>query len=424
MAKSKAKDPNAPHKEFSFLDMDNALSKISGFETGSIIEDNVLTETDEHISTGSYILNAMISGSLFGGIPNNRAIGMVGDPETGKTFFCLNIAREAQKMGYSIIYCETEGAIDKHTVTKIGCDATKFRYQPIRTVNDFKRFAVQVIDIVATARKKGENPKIMLFLDSLGMLTTEKEINDSMAGKDASDMGIKAKQLRAMFRLITLDLASNKIPLIVTNHTTIGNIGSYTGPTKESAGGLGPVFSMSTVLMLSKKFQSEENDKARKTGIIISVKPMKTRLTIPHTVSVHVGFVGGMNPFVGLEEHCSWDSCGVERGKIVTETEYTKMSVSTGKPFEFISNDIDEETGEVKKTKTERLVFIPSESGRWCVKHMGKSLQNGGMLFNSNVFTDEVLKQLDSNSIAKEFKFPDYVDSSEMLMEEETDEAE
>jgi len=403
-------------KGFSFLDLDKALSKIDGFEMGSILETNTFSETDEYIGTGSYIMNAQISGSLFGGVPNNRSTGLVGDPETGKTYLCLNIAREAQKMGYDIIYCETEGAIDKSTAEKLGCDTKRIRYQPIKTVNDFKRFTVQVIDLISAARKKGENPKIMMFLDSLGMLTTEKEINDAMSGKDASDMGLKAKQMRAMFRLITLDLAGNKIPLVVTNHTTTGGIGSYTGPTKESAGGLGPIFSMSTVLMISKKFQTEENDKKTKTGVIITSKPMKTRKTIPKIVSMHIGFASGINSYVGLEEYCNWNACGIERGKILTEKEYAKLGITTGRPFEFINNEVDKETGEVLKTTVERLVFNPSETGRWCVKHLGKSLTNGGLLFNNTVFTEEVLRNLDANVIQKEFRFPDYVDSDKVMM--------
>ena len=56
-------------KGFSFLDLDKALSKIDGFEMGSILETNTFSETDEYIGTGSYIMNAQISGSLFGGVP-------------------------------------------------------------------------------------------------------------------------------------------------------------------------------------------------------------------------------------------------------------------------------------------------------------------------------------------------------------------
>ena len=131
---------------------------------------------------------------------------------------------------------------------------------------------------------------------------------------------------------------------------------------------------------------------------------------------MHIGFASGINSYVGLEEYCNWNACGIERGKILTEKEYAKLGITTGRPFEFINNEVDKETGEVLKTTVERLVFNPSETGRWCVKHLGKSLTNGGLLFNNTVFTEEVLRNLDANVIQKEFRFPDYVDSDKVMM--------
>jgi hypothetical protein len=257
----------------------------------------------------------------------------------------------------------------------------------------------------------------MLFLDSLGMLTTEKEINDAMEGKDAMDMGLKAKQMRAMFRQITLDLAANKIPLVVTNHTTIAGIGSYTGPTKESAGGDGPIFSLSTLLLLSKKFEVDDKNKSKKTGIIVNIRPKKSRSTIPTTVSVHVGFGSGMNQFVGLEEYVSWEACGIQKGKIYTEKEYAKEGASNGIPFDW--DDVDHETGEVRRS--EKLVFVAKETGRWCVRHLGTSLSSGSKLFNKEVFTEEVLKALDENAIKKAFLLPEHADNDLSVFDEEED---
>ena len=203
---------------FSFAALDKELSKIAGFETGSILSTNTFSEVDEWIPTGSYLLNAQISGTLFGGVPNSRSFGVMGDPGTGKSFFCLNVVREAQKIGYDVIYCDTEGAIDKSGALKFGIDADKLRYQPIQTVSQFQTFASNVIDAVKKAKAAGQNPKVLLVLDSLGMLSTDKELADAIKGHNAADMGAKAKELRKLFRVITLDLTAAKIPLICTNH--------------------------------------------------------------------------------------------------------------------------------------------------------------------------------------------------------------
>lgn len=367
-------------KEFSFAELDKQLSKIDGFEMGSILENNEFSEVTDWIPTGNYLLNAQLSGSLFGGIANNRSMGIAGDPQTGKSFLCMNIVREAQRKDYNVIYCDTEGAIDKSGAKKFGIDTNKVRYQPIKTISDFKVFVANLVDKVKGYRKEGADPKIALVLDSLGMLSTDKETGDALKGKSAMDMGIRSKELRSLFRVITLDLTAVKIPLICTNHTTTGNIGGFM-PTKEAAGGDGPIFSMSNVIMLSKA-QLKEGD--TKTGIVVTSTPKKARFTRPYAVKFHISFMNGMNPYVGLQDFVSWENCGIQRGKL----------------------EVDKKTGEME--------FIPNESSpRWAVRHLGKTVPST-QIFTAEVFTEDVLKQLDENVIQPHFKLPDLFDESEL----------
>lgn len=369
---------------FSFASLDKELSKISGFETGSILENNSFSEVDEWIPTGNYLLNAQISGSLFGGVPNTRSFGLMGDPGTGKSFVCLNVVREAQKKGYNVIYCDTEGAIDKSSAVKFGIDPTNIRYQPIQTVSQFQTFSSNLIDLVKKARSKGETPKILLILDSLGMLSTDKELADAMKGHNAADMGAKAKELRKLFRVITLDLTAAKIPLICTNHVYAG--GGYV-PTKESSGGDGPIFAMSVVAFLSKA--QLKDGSGTKTGIVVTSNLKKSRFTIPEQVKFHISFSHGMNPYVGLQDYVSWEACGIERGK-----------------FEEVKNP---ETG-----KKESIFKPNASSTRWGVKHLGKTVASTE-LFTDKVFTKEVLEQLDENVIKPKFKFPDHSNNEDLL---------
>lgn len=298
---------------------------------------------------------------------------------TGKTFLCMNIVREAQKMGYDIIYCDTEGGIDRGGAKKFGIDANKVRYQPIKTISDFKIFTVNLIDKVKEFRKNGAEPKIALFLDSLGMLGTDKEIGDALKGKSVMDMGIRSKEMRSLFRIITLDLTSVKIPLICTNHTTTAGIGSFI-TTKEASGGDGPIFSMSNVILLSKA-QLKEGD--TKTGIIVTSTPKKARFTRPYPVKFHISFMNGMNPYVGLQDFVSWEICGIQKGRME------------------------------KNKKTGEIQFEPSESAQnWCVRHLGKSIPSS-KLFSSEVFTNEVLKELDEKVIKPHFLLPDLFDPNE-----------
>jgi len=368
-------------KEFSFAELDKQLSKIDGFEMGSILENNEFSEVSEWIPTGNYLLNAQLSGTLFGGIANNRSMGIAGDPQTGKSFLCMNIVREAQRKDYNVIYCDTEGAIDKSGAKKFGIDTNKVRYQPIKTISDFKVFVANLVDKVKAYRKDGAEPKIALILDSLGMLSTDKETGDALKGKSAMDMGIRSKELRSLFRVITLDLTAVKIPLICTNHTTTGNIGGFM-PTKEAAGGDGPIFSMSNVIMLSKAQLKEGSDNTR-TGIVVTSTPKKARFTKPYPVKFHISFMNGMNAYVGLQDFVSWETCGIQKGKL----------------------EVDKKTGEIE--------FLPNESSpRWAVRHLGKTVPST-QIFTPEVFTDEVLKILDEKVIQPYFKLPDLFNEKE-----------
>ena len=361
--------------EFSFLDLDKELSKIAGFETGSILTDNTFSEVDDWIPTGNYLLNAQLSGSLFGGIPNTRSLGLMGDPGTGKSFVCLNVVREAQKKGYDVMYCDTEGAIDKSTAINFGINTDKIRYQPIKTVTEFQTFVSNLLALVKKAKENGASPKILLILDSLGMLSTDKELNDAMIGKNAADMGAKAKELRKLFRVITLDLTAARIPLICTNHVYTG--GGFM-PTKESSGGDGPIFAMSVISFLSKA-QLKENGSATKTGIIVTSNLKKSRFTIPEPIKFHISFANGMNPYVGLQDFVTWEACGIERGKLE----------------------------EVKsKDGTKEMVFTANASStRWAVKHLGKTVTSS-QLFTGGIFTQEVLESLNEKVIRKHFLLP------------------
>ena len=202
-------------KQLTFTELDSLLSKVN--EKGSVITNNTFSKIDEWIDTGNYLLNAQLSGTLFGGYPNSRSICLAGESGTGKTFLTLNACREAQKMGYNIIYMDSEAAVDEDIVRNFGINPDTFRYQPVSTPQEVRHFVTNLCDTIKKA-KGSEIPKIMLVLDSLGNLATNKERTDAISGSEKKDM-TKQQELRSLFRVITTDLAEIKIPFIFTNHT-------------------------------------------------------------------------------------------------------------------------------------------------------------------------------------------------------------
>jgi len=390
-------------KEFSFSELDTLLTKIN--PKGSIITHNTFSKIDEYISSGNYLLNAQLTGSLFGGIPNSRSVCFAGETGTGKTFLTLNVCREAQKMGYHIIYCDSEAAVDEDIMKNFGIDPEKVRYQPVSTSLEVRHFVSNLCDQLKKARDKGATPpKIMLILDSLGNLATTKERNDAASGSEKKDM-TKQQDLRSLFRVITTDLAEFKIPFIFTNHT-YASIGSFI-PGQTISGGGGALYNASIILQLSKAGLKEgeigSNGFAMKTGIIVTSKPAKNRFARPLPVKFHISFYKGMNKFVGLEEYLNWESCGIQKGKLISGKDFAKWKTGT---------EIYEKTKLTRWTTTDEAgvekewYFEDKGTARTIVvKHLCCEIKPNE-LFTSRVITDELLRELDETIIKKKFMLP------------------
>jgi len=394
----------------SFSSLNDLLSKFS--PDGAIIEESLYARIDEWIPTGSYILNAALSGSLFGGMPNRRSLGLMGEESTGKSYLALSIVRSAQTMEYFPIYYDTEGAIDIDFVKRLGIDTSKFRIENISTVEEFATLAAKLNETIADIKKSGKiPPKVIVVLDSLGNLSSIKEKTDTTAGDNKRDM-TKQQAIRRTFRVIGNDFAKNGIPFIICGHV-YEKIGSYI-PGKEVSGGGGIKYNTSIIFMLTKSKltdkDSEEHVKnigleAAKVGIVVTVHPYKQRFARPIKVQIHIPFYKKPNPFVGLEKFVNWDTCGVVRGNMITEKEYNKLSENDQKKcHEFRSID-------------QTVVYAqPKDTARKLVcRHLCGEIPISE-LYTEKVFTKNVLNQLDENIIKKTFQLPS-IESLEDLVE-------
>ena len=233
-----------------------------------------LDEQEEFIDTGSYIFNAMVSGSIYGGVSSNKITAIAGESSTGKTFFSLAVVKnflDNNPDGYCL-YFDTEAAVNKGLLQSRGIDLKRLVVVNVVTIEDFRQKALKAVDIYLNTPTEDRKP-CMFVLDSLGMLSTEKEIRDALDEKQVRDM-TKSQLVKGAFRMLTLKLGQAKIPLIVTNHT-YDVIGSYV-PTKEMGGGSGLKYASSTIIYLSKK---KEKDQKEVIGNIIKAKTVKSRLS-------------------------------------------------------------------------------------------------------------------------------------------------
>jgi RecA/RadA recombinase len=281
-----------------FLD---TVIKDSGNEFASIVSDGVAAgDITSYVDTGSYIFNALVSGSLFGGLPSNKVTALAGESSTGKTFFALSVVRnflDANPTG-GCIYFESESAISKEMIETRGIDSKRMIIMPVATIEDFRTQACRILDKYLKEPKEDRVP-MMFVLDSLGMLSTSKEMEDVANDKQVRDM-TKSQLIKGAFRVLTLKLGQAQVPMIVTNHT-YDVIGSYV-PTKEMGGGTGLKYAASTIIYLTKS--KERDSKKEVVGNIIKCEAKKSRLTVEGSkVATRLFFdERGLDKYYGLLE--------------------------------------------------------------------------------------------------------------------------
>ena len=276
-----------------------SIVKEVGNEYASIVGDGVEAgDVSTFIDTGSHILNGLLSGDLNGGLPANKITALAGESATGKTYFLMGIVKNFLDMDEEsgVIYFESESAITRQMVIDRGIDPKRMVIMPVTTVQEFRTQALKVLDGYLAQSEENRKP-LFLCLDSLGMLSTTKEVEDTAEGKETRDM-TRAQVLKAAFRVLTLKLGRAKVPMVVTNHT-YDVVGSMF-PTKEMGGGTGLKYAASSIVYLSKR---KEKDGSEIVGNIIHCKNHKSRLTKENKiVDVRLTYDKGLDRYYGLLE--------------------------------------------------------------------------------------------------------------------------
>ena len=250
----------------------NDIAKEIGSEYVQLASD--IDEAERYVDTGSYIFNALVSGSVFGGLSGNKITAIAGESSTGKTFFALAVVKNflEQNPDGGVVYFDTESAITKSLLSDRDIDTGRVLVTNVVTIEDFRSQALRIVDNYLKAPEADRKP-LMFVLDSLGMLSTNKEIQDALDDKTVRDM-TKSQLVKGAFRMLTLKLGQADIPMIVTNHT-YDVIGAYV-PTKEMGGGSGLKYAATSIIYLSK---SKEKDGKEIVGNIIKAKMAKSRLS-------------------------------------------------------------------------------------------------------------------------------------------------
>jgi RecA/RadA recombinase len=353
-------------KKFEFSMIGNIMNNIA--KNVPIIIDDKIKEKS-FISTGVYLLDAALSAKLLGGgIQSNRITVFAGESGTGKSFLAYSVAKHAQKAGYGIVYIDTEYSVELGEINKFGIDASPEKFILVRSnkVEDINITLSQLLDELKEAKLSGQEVQpLMIVLDSIGQMASNKEKADLLKGDIKQDM-TKAKAIGSLFRSINTDLGFLEIPMVVCNHTYLTQ---DLFPQEVLKGGRSLVYSASVIGMMSKsklKTGEEDDMDLGQSGINVLFKTAKNRLAKPKKIRFDISFNHGMNPYTGLDAFCRpeyFEQIGIAQGKM----------------------DVDKKTGEMN--------FTPG-GNRWYVSHLSKSFTTK-QLFTQEIFTEEVLKRME-----------------------------
>jgi RecA/RadA recombinase len=290
------------------LDCFKSIDKLNSDST-LLSENSLSTVTDWH-DTGCMALNAILSGSLYGGVADSRVTGFVGPSATGKTYIVNKILAIAQQeKGLIPVIFDTEGAIDEGSTRGVGLDPSRVKYVPVDTVEDCRNQLCQFMDDIKAAGQQG---KFIVSIDSLGNLSSAKELADIAKGKDAADMGLKAKALKSMMRNVTQKAQTSRTTILFTNHTYDDPSALFPKMQKNMSGGSGPLYMSSCVVQLSRKEEKHNKDNENDevipeanmySGFTLGMLTTKNRFVPPFLKQeAYLNYKTGLDTYSGLKD--------------------------------------------------------------------------------------------------------------------------
>jgi len=296
------------------------------------LSESALSSVTEWHDTGCMVLNALISGSMFGGIPKGRITGFAGPSQAGKTYITNKILAMAQKDNIMPVIFDTEMAVDATACAAVGLDTTAVKYVPVQTVETCRNQLVAFLDSVIEAGAQG---KFIVCIDSLGNLASQKEIDDVEKGKTAMDMGTRAKGLKSMMRTLTFKAAQANTTILFVNHTYDDPSAMFPTLVKNQSGGKGPVYLSSVLVQLAKRDEKQDKtnnddemlpDANKYSGVTLRALTIKNRFIPPFLEGeMYLNFKTGLDKYSGLREMAINHGVIVQNGSTYALPDGTKL---------------------------------------------------------------------------------------------------
>jgi RecA/RadA recombinase len=274
----------------------------------AFLSESTLSSVDDWIDTGSMVLNALISGSLYGGVPKGRLVQFAGPSMCGKSFFALQIAANAQKKGMIPVIFDSEGAIDPETAKNFGLDTTKVKYVGCESAEQTRN---AIFKFLTSVREKKQNGKFIIIIDSLANLNSEMELKRMDKDSTSADMGTFAKSVKSLLKTCTNMGTLTKTPIIITNHVYDDPSQMYPSLEKNMSGGKSAVYLPSVNVQLARELVRDEKNtqvvdklsasQKNYSGVVLHALITKNRFAKQYLEGkVYLSFSKGLDKYFGL----------------------------------------------------------------------------------------------------------------------------
>ena len=284
----------------------DAIDKVNPFAT--YLDNNTLSHVGEWIDTGSYVLNAIISGSINGGIPKGRVTMLAGESMTGKSLFVQKILAKAQEEGLTPVIFDTENAIDPDGAARLGLDISKVKYVPTTSIEQARN---ALYKFLTSVKEKGLEGKFIVAIDSLANLQSELELSRMSKDSTSSDMGTKARAMKTLMQTCTNLGAITQTTILCTNHVYDDPTALFPSIEKNMPGGKSCVYLPSVTVQLARKPMKSDGGKTvdgelavgqkKYSGIIIRALTRKNRFIKQYLEGeIYLSFSTGLDRYYGL----------------------------------------------------------------------------------------------------------------------------
>lgn len=281
------------------------LKKLKAETGGESFKESRFGDVNNWISTGSYALNRILSGSIYKGIPSGRITVLGGESSSGKSLISAFIAANAIKDGYdAVFYFDAEGGGLASFFEGVGCDTEKVIQILVESVEDAQIQILKTFKSIQEFKEENPDAKFLCILDSLGALVAEKVIRDADKDKVASEMGGRSKIVNNMVKAITIPALKSDTAMLILNHIYDDPSAMFASKIKNQGGGRGLQYMGTINVQCSRLLEKDESkdSEAFHSGTNLNFFTVKNRCCRPSLETrIYLDFKKGFtNKYDGL----------------------------------------------------------------------------------------------------------------------------